>query len=378
MDRKKTRVVHIVEGLEIGGLERVIQAIVLNLDAGRYEVAVWCLDRGGAVAEEIREKGVPVEILGMRTYHNPLNVLRLAHRLRRCGCRVAHTHGYFAGTFGRAAALLAGVPVILRHMHTTEYGFKTRNRWVERFLARFSDRVICVSEAVRDFAVGTLKIPEPLTCVIYNASPLESASAPAAATDSYRAQLGLNGRDRVVTVIASLTGNKGHGVLLDAFRGVSARCPEAKLVIVGDGPRKEALKTFAAAGLGSKVCFTGLVDDVGPVLGLSHVLVLPSLEREGLSVALIEGLGAGLPVVASRLGGIPEVVEDGVNGILVPPGDARALESAMARLLGSEALRTAMGNAGRDLFERRFSRAEMIGRVQSLYGAALGRRADGI
>ena len=372
---RKRKIIHVVEDLNIGGLERVVQCIVQGLDRERYDVAVWCLARGGMIADELKRAGFPVEVLGLRSYHNPRNVWVLARLMRRGGFHVVHTHGYFAGTFGRLAAAIARVPLVVHHVHTTYSFLAPRHHRIERALSFVTDRIICVANAVRENLSTVVGIRGEKLCVIYNASPVEQDRCASAAVDASRAAMGIKPGDFVITTVASISDNKGQAVLLEAFRGIAAVHSASRLVFVGDGPRRQALEKQARDfGLASRVLFTGVLTNVRPVLQLTDVLVLPTTEREGLSVALVEGLSAGIPLIGSRLGGIPEVVDDGVNGFLVEPSHARELGRALESLLSNPALRIRMGEAGRAIYDRKFSRIRMMAQIQEIYGGQRERR----
>lgn len=142
----------------MGGLERVIQTIVLGIDPRRYAAEVWCLARGGVIAEELLGAGVPVKTLGLTSYYNPARVGDLARVFERERFDIVHTHGYFAGTFARLALMLARGPAVVHHLHTTDLNFKARNRRIESLLSLCSDRVICVSRAVSQFAMESLGV----------------------------------------------------------------------------------------------------------------------------------------------------------------------------------------------------------------------------
>ena len=171
---RKKKVLHIVEDLRIGGLERVLASIVLNLDRSKFIPQVWCLAQGGEIADDLIRAGVNVKILGMNSYYNPLNIIKLSNYLRKSKIDIIHTHGYFASTFGRLAAILAGTPVIITHIHTTYYGFKKRNILIERLLSFFTDKIVCVSKSTKEFVEKIERIDKNKTCLIYNGT--ESAN----------------------------------------------------------------------------------------------------------------------------------------------------------------------------------------------------------
>lgn len=358
----RTTVIHLTEDMAVGGQEKVIATLAAGLDPCRFKVEVWCLARGGAMADSLRQSGVAVRVLNLSSYHNPLNVLRLARHLRRAGAGIVHTHGSFAGTFGRLSAILAGKRAVVAHVHTTHIGSSRRHAHIERFLAQFTRRVVCVSEAVRDFATGTVGIPAGKTCVIYNGVARRPRPG------GYCPQWGFGPGDCVAVSVGSLVENKGHGVLIDAFHRALAIHPTLKLLIVGDGPLRSELEAQVAdLKLEGHVGFAGRLADVHSVLAQATMFVLPTRYREGFSLALLEAMQHGIPVVATRVGGIPEVIEHNRSGLLVPPGDPVALSGAITKLAGDPHLRGSLGRVGRNLCETRFRAKRMIAQFEELY-----------
>ena len=381
MTELKTRkkILHIVEDLNMGGLERVIETIVLGLNRQRYDVEVWCLARGGVIAEELLALGVPVKILGLVSYYNPARIRELALMLEAERFDVVHTHGYFASTFARLALLLKRGPVIIHHIHTTDLNFKARNRRMEALLSLCADRVICVSQAVSQFAVESLGVAPQKIRVVYNTA-FADASDPATRKSGERGlPPGVQDGDFVIVSIASLTANKGHDVLLLAMRDLASRHGGVRCVIVGEGPERTFLESrIERLGLHNHVFLAGMQLDVLPFLLMSDAAVLATTGREGLSVALIEGAAASLPLVGSDLGGIPEVIEHGANGFLFRPGDPQELARALGRLITDAGLRERMGRRSLAIYRDRFSREVMIGRIEQMYDEILEGRADAV
>jgi len=368
MDKHRKKILHLVEDLKIGGLERVLASIVLSLDESKYEVHVWCLVGGGDIAGELKEKGIPVRIMGKRSYYNLSNILLLAYLFRRENFHIIHTHGYFASTFGRLAAILAGVPVMVTHVHSTYYEYGKRNLMIERFLSFFTDNVICVSKAVQRFVVEKEGIRESRTSVIYNGISFPWNGLSSEDRKAKRASVSVSSQDVVIIEVASLTANKGHQFLLNAFQQIYKKNPTIKLIIVGDGPLQSTIQEEAKKlGMESAVIFTGQRKDVYELLAISDIFVLPSMIREGLSIAMIEAMAMGLPVIGSNVGGIPESIEDRVNGFLLPPGDTDKLASAIDTLVTDQDLREGMGKQGRRIFEERFTLTRMIKQIEVLY-----------
>ncbi len=372
----KPRIIHIAEDLRTGGLERVVASIATCLDKTRYHVEVWALVAGGEVAEELSDSGIIVKILGLKTYHNPLNLFKLAVLLRKHRADIVHTHGYYGSTFGRLAAIGARIPVILAHIHTSHADFKRRHLFIERMLSLFTDKIICVSEAVRNYVVDNERISAKKVAVIYNGAGKAFCAETEPPSSIDRTSLNWTHDDIVVVTVASITRHKGHRVLIDAIFRLSGIHKNLRLLLVGDGPlRKELASYVAALGLSGKIVFAGQARDVRPYLRLSDIFVLPSTEREGLGVALIEAMAQGLPLVGTRLGGIPEVIEGNANGFLVPPNNIEELACAIERLMTGKDMNRRMGQMGRKIFEKKFTLEIMMAKMERLYKRALGQPA---
>jgi len=370
---KRIKILHLVEDLKIGGLERVTESIVTGLDKDRYDAEVWCLAHGGEIAEDLIEKGIIVKILEMKSYYNPLRIVALSRLMRKEKIKILHTHGYFGSTFGRLAAIMAQVPVVITHVHSTYYGYNKRNILIERFLSFFTDKIVCVSEAVQKFVLEVEGINEKKTLVIYNG--VEEPNTYETELNANRKSFGISDSDIVVITVASLTPHKGHSVLIDAMHVLTQEYQNLRLLIVGDGHlRNDLAEHVKGLELTRNVVFTGLRKDICSLLRLSDIFVLPSLEREGLGMVIIEAMACGLPVIGTRLGGIPEVIEENINGFLVTPENPEELAAAMEKLISDKTARTGMGRAGRKIFEEKFTVAKMIENIESLYDGLIKKR----
>jgi glycosyltransferase involved in cell wall biosynthesis len=368
------KILHIVEDLKVGGLEKVLASIVLSLDKTKYDVHVWCLARGWDIAQALIDQGIPLKILNLESYFNPFNIIHLGMAMKRERFQLIHAHGYFAGTFGRLAAILARVPVLIAHVHSTYYHYSKRNLLIEKFLSYFTDKIICVSQAVERFVTVNERIRKERTCLIYNAvdfpDPIDGAYR-----KKIRASLGANAEAIVIAIVASLTANKGHGFLIAAFQQIFSTNPSMRLLIVGDGPLREQLETeVQRRKMDGAIVFTGIRNDVFALLQVSDIFVLPSIIREGLSLALIEAMSASLPVIGTEVGGIPEVIEEGGNGFLVSPGSSEQLAEALKKLINDQALRTGMGRRGRQIYEEKFTMPKMIQQIETLYDQLLAEK----
>lgn len=251
------KVLHLVEDFKVGGLERVVETIYNGLDRSLYEPHIGCIASGGDLADFFLHEGRSLRILGLRTYHNPVNILRLAHFIRQGGFHIVHTHAYFAGTMGRIAALMAGTPIILHHVHTTYWDFKGRNILIERMLSTVTSRIICCSHFVRDFVVREEGISAGKAITIYNGVNDDPT------VRGLPEERGHCEKSVRIAVVASLVENKGHAVLLNAFHHLTMLHPNLQLWIIGDGPLRQSLERQSdALDIGNRVLFLGQRDDV--------------------------------------------------------------------------------------------------------------------
>ena len=359
------RVVHLVEALGIGGLERVVQSLARHARAQGLAVEVLCAVRGGPVAAEIESCGTRVSVLGATGYR-PRDILLTARALGKLGPDVVHSHGHFAGVLGRAAAWWAGVPITVHHLHSIDSTLRERHLKLERFLSRFTHRVLCCSRAVAEHARRSLRVPEALLLVVPNGIE----PPPAVKREAALARLG-RPKAPVIGCLGSLTPHKGQAVLLRALDHLPGDRPLPTIVFIGDGPEKAALESLAAGRTRpSRVLFLGERPDARSFLPAFDLVVVPSIAREGFGLAAIEALDAGVPVVASRVGGLPEVVDENRSGLLVPPGDPASLAAAVLRLLDRPEERRALGAEGRRQVEERFRATLMGNRVLELYEEA--------
>lgn len=358
---KKIKVVHIVEDLKIGGLERVISAIATGLDKNKFDVSVWCLCRGGDIYDELKARGIDVVILGMRSHRNLLFFVKFCIKLFRSNADIVHTHGVTAITLGRLAAKVAGIKVIISHIHTIPVNYTQKQFVVERYLSKISDAVICCSKAAVDYLVKKSNITADKLRVLYNGVDVErfkQEDDKELKKDAY-----------IIGCVASLYEHKGHRFLIQAARYVVDQVEESvKFVLVGQGPLLAELKELSVVlGLEKEVVFHDVESDIAQLVHWFDMVVLPSSIREGLGLALIEGMAAGKPVVGSNLGGIPEVVDDGVNGYLVEPKDSKALADAIIKVIVDKDMAAEMGIKGRQKVEEKFSNKAMLMNVMNIY-----------
>ena len=358
-------VVHLVSTLGVGGQEMVILSLVEHMDRQQFRPVVLTLHEGGPLVERIRALGVTVETVGEPGLTGLPLVRRLAARLKFHRADVLHTHNPAPHQHGAAARVLAGVPVLIHTKHGRN-NFPTRaRRWADQLAGRFSDLVVAVSIDSADVARQVDRVPQAKLRVIHNGIALHEMP---------RATVGLEGRAPRAVHVARLNRIKDQPTLLRAAQIVAQQVPGFTLDIVGDGPMGDQIRALSTElGLDDVVRFHGMQDDVRPWLADADQFVLSSLS-EGVSITLLEAMAAGLPVVATDVGGNREVVRHGETGTLVPVGDAAALAHAMCALLADPGRARAMGAAGHERVDAEFNIDRTVAAYELAYRELLGRR----
>ena len=388
----RTRVIHVITRLNVGG-----PALMATLLTERLEsVGYGCLlvagiegSREGNYLALHRKRLENLLVLPalrreLQVFPDITALVSLIRLLRRWKPDVVHTHTAKAGALARLAASLTRVPVIVHtyHGHVFRgYFGPTRTRVflaIERWLARHTDRLLAVSPTVRAellaLGVGTPAQLQVMPIGLDLGPLLECERT----SSRLRTELGLVASVPLVGIVARLVPIKAHEVFLDAAHGLVRRLPDSHFVIVGDGERRSELMARAdGLGLRERVHFVGWRDDLDRLYADLDLVALTS-RNEGSPVSLIEAMAAARPVVATRVGGVPDLVEDGVTGHLVPAGDATALAEAMRALLDNPEQRRRMGAAGRKHVAAAFGADRLLSAVDAVYRELLAeKRASG-
>ena len=351
-----------------GGAQESYTGLLLGLDRSRYEVRALSLSAGSAV-QRLRSLGVPVEVIDETD--DELAVRELAAWLRREEIDLVHAHMFRAEVIGTRAAVAAGTGVIVATVHSS----RVRSPEDVRLLASLTpsmDRLIVPSEAI-ERKVRSEGRDSARFAVVPNGIDLSRFSGPVRPC-ALRGEF-ISPSAPLLGVVARLEPEKGHRFLIDAMPAVLRAVPETWLAVIGEGSEARALRSRAAslaAAVARRIVFTGRRDDVSALTADLTVAVLPSL-REAQGISLLEAMARRVPVVASDVGGIPEVVTDGVDGRLVPPGDPVALAGAIVELLRDPDLRRRLGDAGHATVAERFSIDAQVRRIQAVYDEELAR-----
>jgi glycosyltransferase involved in cell wall biosynthesis len=352
-----------------GGAQESYTGLLLRLDRSNYDVRALSLSKGSAV-QRLRRLGIPVEILDCTD--DDAAVRELTAYLRRNEIDLVHSHMFRAEVIGTRAAIAAGTPVIMATVHSS----RVRSPEDIAELARLTphmDRLIVPSASIEAKLRREGRAGAPFS-LIPNGIDLSRFGAPPTAC-TLRNDFGIPRNALLIGAVARLEPEKGHRFLIEAMPAVIDAVPGAWLAIVGEGSLADELRA-QAAGLSvparDRIVFTGRREDISAVTADLDVAVLPSL-REAQGISILEAMARRKPVVASSVGGVPEVITDGIDGLLVPPADPQALARAMTRLATDVQLRQLIAEAGYRTVVDRFSIDSMVRRVEGVYDEELTR-----
>lgn len=353
-----------------GGAEQVISNLAASIDPEKYR-GVLCIFRSGWLQERSQSRGVPTYVIPTQGMTDWRWACRFRDLLKDEHVDLIHSHEFDANVQGAAVASYLGIPLVAT-VHGKHYFWeKLRRRLAYRWVSRRAT-MVAVSEDLKRFIVEKVGIDSTRITVLYNGVDVPAAPDPFD-IEAFRREMNLPEIDRVVGVVGNLYPVKGHQYLIDAIPKVLDQCPKTSFVFAGRGHLESDLKLQVnRLGLEKHVHFLGLRQDISRILALLDVFVLPSLS-EGLSMAILEAMMAGKPVIATSVGGNPEIVVDRETGFLVPPKDSHALAESLMALLKDRGLAIKYGEKGKRRAERQFSLQAMVNAYQSLYDACLRR-----
>lgn len=362
----RIRVVEVLATGTNGGAQEHVLGLLTRFDSSRYDVHVVSLSQGSTV-RKLERNGIPVTVIDEPD--DAIATGAVAVLLADLRPEIVHNHMYRAELVGTRAAIALGEigrprPYIISTVHSSRVR-SDEDRRVLRLLTPRIDRLIAVSRSIVEKLRSEGRDSAPIS-LIHNGVDLERYDHQGPCC-TLREEYGLPSEGPIVGVVARLEPEKGHPTLLEAWPSVLAEVPDATLLVVGEGSRRGALEAMAhELGIADRVVFAGRRDDVPAVTAALDVAVLPSY-REALGLTILEAMALSRPVIASDVGGIPEMVEDGVTGLLVPPHDAPALAAAIIRLLRDHPLADTLGRAGHDLVHERFCIERMVSAVEQIY-----------
>lgn len=367
----RIRICQMITELRPAGAERVVYDLSRRLDASRFDVQVIAL-RGGKVAGQLEREGIKVTVLDVRGKWDVFKFRPLVEILRRERFDILHTHLFHADLVGRFAAHRVAVPHLIHTVHVAEARFRPWHFAFARFFSDWCEKIVCVSKSVYDFHSQRSGLTAEHYTVIPNGIAVDEFTRDEESRRRLRSQWGLSDDQPLAAFVGRLDEQKGIETLLGAMSHLGAQGNPVHLVIAGDGPKHRVVENFIRHGEGGGHCQSlGFVDDVRAVLSAADMLVMPS-RWEGFGLAAAEAMAAGLPVVATRVAGIRDVVVDGETGLLVGCDDVVALSQAVEKLTENAELRKRLGQAGQKRIVENFSIDTTITAHEKLYTTVVG------
>lgn len=362
-------------GLGLGGTEGQVLEIASRLDRARFAVIVCCLKGEGIIARELRERGVRVVALGGRGKFDIRTLAKLFSLIRAERPDVIHAFLFWANLLSRVFGKLLRVPVLISSYRGVDVWKRWHRVLADRVTSRWAQVMTCCSDAVRRVAFSQVLGDETKFITIHNGVDVDRFNGQTALT---KHDLGLHEDLPVIGTVCRLyEPTKGIAVLLEAVAKLTeqAASPCCQLLIVGEGPAFGKFRDLGVRlGIDRWVVFAGARRDIPRVLPLMEIFVLPSL-YEGFGIAIIEAMAAGRPVIATAVGGIPEIVVHGETGLLVPPGDPIALAAAIRSLISDSKRALSFGARGRKRVHDKFSIEMVVRRHEELYERCFALRA---
>ncbi len=365
----KIRVLHCISDSNIGGAGRLLLHLLRHFDKDVFDVTV-VVPKGSALVPRIEECGIPVIETehGRDASHDRGGIPELCGIMRRVKPHIVHTH---SSLDARIAAWLCGVKCRIYTRHSvfdpprrlTTFPGKQIAGAVNNTLAT---RIIAVAQAAADILTATGVREDKITVILNGVEPLTPSTAGECA--ALRRELGFAETDFVCGISARMEPYKGHSYLVETARAVCAVRPEAKFLVMGTGTTyEETMRLAREAGLDGKMVFTGFVTDVVPYYSIMNLSLNCSWGTEATSLALIEAMSLGLPAVVTSFGGNPGVIEDGVNGFLVPEKDSDAMAEAIVRIMGDPALYDTLSAGAKTRFGEKFTAQAMTEQLENVY-----------
>ena len=369
----KRRVLHVIYSLYRGGAERVIETQILGADRRRFEILVCSLTGGGDLIDRMSNAGARVFLLAKRRRGDVTTITKLANLINVTRADVLHLHDSSGMFWGTLAHGLCGrrIPIV-RTVHNPY--MPAAMPWLFRAmyarLTKRARRVICVSEAVRlsfvrafpELADRFVTLPNGIRMQDYEKLPPRHEC---------RARFHLAPGERLIGTVGRMSPVKNHKLLIEAFSRVREKAPGVNLAIIGEGELRAKLGDYAAdLGVSESVSLVKETKLIDHFYGALDVFVLSS-DSDGMPLTLLEALASGVPVVATEVGGIPEVVESGATGYLVPKGSAEFLAKRIVELLQDPAKAQAMAIAGRAMVRERFPAEKMVAGIEKIYDEVL-------
>jgi len=385
MDRNAIKLLNVVTNYEKGGTEGQVYNLVSRLNRSAFDVEFVCLNEWGHYLELYRQLQIPITEFKIRSFAHPSTLsqqLKFARFVRSQKIQIVHSYNYYSNVFALPAAKLAGVPAIFASIRDRGVYLTPAQKKLQKWACKFADRILVNADSIEEWLLED-GYPADKISVIKNGIDLKKFEDPL--TEEPIRKIFNIPEDAPLVVMASrLNYYKGVDDFIEAAASVSKMHPDAHFMLVGgkltysaddigeDTVYIDQLKALVdRSGLAEKLIFTGTRDDVPAIFAAATLSVLPS-HNEGLSNTLLESMAAGLPVVSSDVGGSPELIKDGINGILVPKKAPKELAEAINKLLADPQLAQQYGDAGRQRARQHHCIDQMVETIEELYRQQLG------
>lgn len=359
------KILYFITCLGVGGAEQLLYLTLKNINRQRYKPIVCCI-QGGELVSEIERLGIKVFNLNMRSKFDASKLIAFYNFIKRGKFDIVHTHLFHANIIGRIIARLCKVPIVISTQH---YAFSYNGSFgilLESLTAKLSDRIIAVSDAAKRFYRSKINVSEESLSVIYNGVDLDIKNEASDSGSNLRKELCLN-NDFIISCIGRFAEVKGHSYLLRAIAEVIKTQSKIKLLLVGTGLCGSYLVKLASdLGIKENIIFLDSRRDIPQMLNICNLYVLPSLE-EGLSITLLEALAMAKPIIATAVGGNPEVIVNGISGMLVPPKDYNAMARAITEMFENRQKAQYLGINARLRAVEKFDIKENVRKTESLY-----------
>jgi|GEM_PF-150881 len=365
--RRKITVMHLVSSLDIGGLENGIVNVSNNIDQSRFETIICCIKKEGSLQRNLNPE---IRVICLHEKHslNIYTLVRLGYILRKNKVDILHTHGIATGLiYGVLAGKLTGVPYIINGEHGTIYADNKVQIIAQRFLFMFVDKIVAMSKNLKNDLISTFGLSDKKITVVYNGLDIERFKPNMKLGEQGRREIGINDGEKVIGSVGRLIHGKDYKTFLLAAKLLLLNNPLLRFVIVGNGSVRKDLEIFTEElGIEKNVIFTGERFDIPKMLNLMDFYVSTSLD-EGLSNTILEALAAGKPIIATNVGGTPEIIKDGINGFLIQPKDEKRLSHIILELLSNKELFTDISAAACQSVRDNFSLSRMVTNYEDLY-----------
>ena len=383
MDKKnsKIKIFYIVNTLGYGGVEKYVVDIINNINTQHFYPIIVCLKKVGPLKDKIKNR-LTIYELNKKEGNSPFLPFRLAKLIKKEGVDIIHSNNW--GTFVESviAKWISRAPVVIHAQHGLEMNDSEATSKLKRYkrniirhvFSYLTDTIAVVSCATQEFVTDGWKAPKEKVKLIYNGVDLNVFNNLLVLKDTKYSELSISKNDLIIGSVGRLMRVKNYPCLIRAFKILSQEFNHVKLLLIGEGPDMLEIKSLIEKlDLTNKIKLLGNRNDIRDILTVMDIFVLPSIS-EGISLSILEAMASHVPVVTTNVGGNPEIIENGKNGILVGPDNADELANAIRTLIVNPDKRKELGNSGRKIVEEKFALDRMVEDYESLYVLSLNKK----